>query len=542
MFRLRRLCFSRARGKRRGGAKCKRRMGAFEALESRALLSASPLSDLTAQPLISPMATNTAPSGYTPGRSACAYGFDQIAFTTSTGAVSGTGAGQTIAIVDAYNDPNIVNDLSEFDSEFDVAAPPKLAVVSENGSSRLPAANADWSLEISLDVEWAHAIAPAANILLVEANSASLSDLLTAINYARQQPGVAVVSMSWGGSEFNGETSYDGYFTTPTGHAPVSFVASSGDNGGDGLWPSVSPNVLSVGGTALSINSSSVRTAETAWSDSSGGASLYESEPAYQTGVQSTGRRTTPDVADDADPNTGLAIYDSVSFAGQSGWFTVGGTSAGSPQWAALTAIVNQGRALLGAAAQQDAPADLYALPKSDFYDVTSGQNNDYSATPGYDMVTGLGAPNANLIVQNLVYGLSAPTTTSAATKTTRTAALTAATTGHIPRVPPVPHGMTGPSRPSAAMEPPGSGLSNDSQQSAVSVVNGAASAAPETEASSFASPAAPSLGEAATSGLAPADVSVHRVSDAAWAADAHFAELCDPQLAVAGEVLPMVG
>ncbi len=180
----------------------------------------------------------------------------------------------------------------------------------------------------------------------MEANSASLGDLLTAVNYARQQAGVSVVSMSWGGSEFNGETAYDSYFTTPAGHAPVTFVASSGDSGGDGEWPAVSPNVLSVGGTALSMNSSSVRTSETAWSGSSGGVSAYESEPAYQTGVQSTGRRTTPDVAYDANPNTGVAIYDSVSYAGQSGWFTVGGTSAGSPQWAALMAIANQGRAL----------------------------------------------------------------------------------------------------------------------------------------------------------------------------------------------------
>ena len=290
------------------------------------------------------MATNTVPYGYTPAEIRHAYGFDQIAFATSSGAVSGNGAGQTIAIVDAYNDPNIVKDLSAFDSQFGVVAPPKFTVVNERGSSALPSTDAGWSMEISLDVEWAHAIAPGANILLVEANSASLGDLLTAVNYARQQAGVTVVSMSWGGSEFNGESSYDSYFTTPAGHAPVTFVASAGDSGGDGCWPAVSSNVLAVGGTALSINSSSVRTSETAWSDSSGGVSLYESVPSYQTGVQATGRRTTPDVAYDASPSTGFAIYDSVSYAGQSGWFCVGGTSAGAPQWAALAAIANQGR------------------------------------------------------------------------------------------------------------------------------------------------------------------------------------------------------
>ena len=326
MFRPRWLNSFGARGKA-GGAKSKRRIGAFEALESRALLSASPLSALNAHPLISPLVTNTVPYGYTPAQISQAYGFNQIAFTTASGSVSGTGAGQTIAIVDAYNDPNIVNDLKAFDSQFALAAPPKLTVVNENGSSRLPAASASWAMEISLDVEWAHAIAPGANILLVEANSSSLGDLLTAVNYARQQPGVTAVSMSWGGSEFNGETSYNSYFATPSGHVPVTFVASSGDSGGDGMWPAVSPNVLAVGGTTLtSINSPST---ETAWSGSSGGVSAYESEPSYQTGVQSTGRRTTPDVADDANPNTGLAIYDSVSYAGESGWFTVGGTSAG---------------------------------------------------------------------------------------------------------------------------------------------------------------------------------------------------------------------
>ncbi len=142
-----------ARGKSGRRAKLKRRIGAVEALESRSLLSASPLSAL-AQPLISPLATNTSPSGYAPAQIRHAYGFDQIAFTSSSGTISGTGAGQTIAIVYAYNDPDVVNDLNVFDAQFGVAAPPKFTVVGENGSSRLPAADAGWSLEISLDVEW----------------------------------------------------------------------------------------------------------------------------------------------------------------------------------------------------------------------------------------------------------------------------------------------------------------------------------------------------------------------------------------------------
>ena len=127
--------------------------------------------------------------------------------------------------------------------------------MNQAGGAGLPAANADWGLEISLDVEWAHAIAPGANILLVEANSANGSDLLAGENFARNQPGVSVVSMSWAGSEFAGESTYDSYFTTPAGHTGVTFVAASGDTGSAGApdWPSVSPNVVAVGGTQLSL-------------------------------------------------------------------------------------------------------------------------------------------------------------------------------------------------------------------------------------------------------------------------------------------------
>ena len=161
--------------------------------------------------------------------------------------MAGTGAGQTIAIVDAYNDPNIKSDLQVFDNQFGIAAPPSFNVVNQTGGANLPAADAGWSMEIALDVEWAHAIAPGANILLVEANSSSINDLVGAVNYARQAPGVTTVSMSWGGSEFAGESTYDSYFTTPAGHAGVSFVAASGDSGGSGEWPAVSPNVLGGG-------------------------------------------------------------------------------------------------------------------------------------------------------------------------------------------------------------------------------------------------------------------------------------------------------
>jgi subtilase family serine protease len=396
------------------------------------LLSGSPLVSLAAYPLLAAQASGGAPSGYSPVAIRHAYGFDQVSFSTSSGTVAANGAGQTIAIVDAYNDPNIGSDLQVFDQQFGLAAPAALTVVNQNGGSRLPATDAGWSMEITLDVEWAHAIAPGAKILLVEANSSNLGDLLAAVNYARQQSGVTTVSMSWGGGDFYGEANYDNYFTTPTGHVGVSFVAASGDNGGSPMWPAVSPSVLGVGGTTLGLSAANARSSETAWSGSSGGTSRYESEPTYQRSVQSTGHRDAPDVAYDANPNSGFSVYDSVSYAGYSGWFNVGGTSAGAPQWAALVAIADQGRATVGLASLQSLPASLYALPSSDFYDVTSGSNIGYKAAAGYDLVTGLGAPNANLIINHLVYGVSssASAASPAAATSSSSASSASATSG----------------------------------------------------------------------------------------------------------------
>ena len=185
-----------------------------EALESRQLLSTvtavTDLSQITAQPnlQVTPL-VSSGPTGLTPQQVASAYGVNQIKF--SGGKVAGNGAGQTIAIVTAYNDPNISADLAAFDSYYKIANPPSLTVENLGGSTT----DAGWSLETSLDVEWAHALAPGAKILLVEAASGSLSDLLTAVSYAKSQAGVSVVSMSWGGNEFWGESSYDSTFTTP---------------------------------------------------------------------------------------------------------------------------------------------------------------------------------------------------------------------------------------------------------------------------------------------------------------------------------------
>ena len=327
-------------------------------------------------------------------------------FPTSSGSEAANGAGQTIAIVDAYNDPNIVSDLAAFDAAFGIAPPPSFKIVSQTGSTRLPLGNPGWDTEISLDVEWAHAIAPGANILLVETTSDRWSDLIAGVDYAKIQPGVSVVSMSWDASEYRIETATDSTFTTAANH-PVTFVAASGDYGAPPEYPAISPNVLSVGGTTLNLAAGGGYGSETAWSGSGGGVSAIEKEPAYQDGAQNTGYRSNPDVAYDADPNTGFAIYDTIDNRYGTGWQEIGGTSAGAPQWSALLAIADEGLAAAGKPALAQAQARLYSLPANAFHDVTRGGNGVYSAGTGYDAVTGLGSPVANVLISDLVNGVT---------------------------------------------------------------------------------------------------------------------------------------
>jgi len=181
----------------------------------------------------------------------------------------------------------------------------------------------------------------------------------------------------------------------------VTFVAASGDDGVTS-WPATSPYVVAVGGTTLSLDSSGNYLGETAWSDSGGGYSFIE-------------RTYAPDVAYDANPSTGLSVYDSVAYNGVSGWETIGGTSAGAPQWAALITIADQGRALqgLGSLTGTQTLSALYSAPSADFHDITTGHNAYYYATPGYDPVTGRGTPVSNLLVSYLA-GYSTATATAA--------------------------------------------------------------------------------------------------------------------------------
>ena len=374
-------------------------------LEPRCLLSTAALENLS-----NIMATPSAVL-YAPGQIRTAYRVNSLPSQYQ-------GAGETIAIVDAYNDPNIVSDLATADAYASIPAPPSFTIINQNGaSSPLPSGNTGWGVEISLDVEWAHSIAPAANLLLVEANSSSLADLLKAVDTAASYPGVSVVSTSWGSSEFSSESSYDSNFTTPAGHTGVTFVASSGDSGGVVEWPAASPNVLSVGGTTLSLNSDNTWKSETAWSGSGGGVSRYD-PPSYQSGLGYS-HRATPDVSYDANPNTGFYIYDTYGYGGVMG---VGGTSAGAPQWAALVAIADEmaGHNLDGVSQTLPAVYNMaHSAYSSNFHDITSGTAGRNRAGTGFDLVTGWGSPIADSIVPALAAGAPASNATSPAPPTT---------------------------------------------------------------------------------------------------------------------------
>lgn len=387
----------------------------LELLERRDQPSASWLSAL-AQPLIdsatvSPFAGRGSFSGLTPAIVRQAYGINQIDFGNGQLA---DGSGQTIAIITAYNPVNINRDTAVFNRTFGLPDVPSLSTYVANGAH---AADASWSLETALDVQWAHAIAPGANIMVVGARSSQLGDMIQAVNFARQQPEVSVVSMSWGAREFASQRMLDYMFTTPIGHEGVSFVAASGDFGAAAgpMWPAASPNVLAVGGTSLTTDNAGNYRAETAWSGSGGGISQFV-----------RGGRAIPDVSYAAAPNNGFMVYSTTPDAqGQSGWYLVGGTSAGAPQWSAIVAIANQGREAAGQNTLTDARAAVLGLTDSAFRDVTSGSNG-YSAGLGFDLATGKGTPDADLVVSQLVnragpaiqqfVGPVAPKSTSTAT------------------------------------------------------------------------------------------------------------------------------
>jgi subtilase family serine protease len=333
-------------------------------------------------------------SGLTPSQVTRAYGLDAITFGANGQTIAGDGSGQTIAIVDAYHNPYLSAGLHAFDQMYQLPDP-SLIQVNLAGATT----NDGWAQEEALDVEWAHAIAPGARIVVVEARSESVKDLLAAVDVARNVAGVSVVSMSWGGGETSGELRNDSHFTTPAGHTGITFVTASGDEGarGGAEWPSASSRVVSVGGTTLQISSAGAYLGESAWSGSSGGYSKYVTEPGYQRTVQASGRRSTPDVAFDADPATGVSVFTIAPSSGIGNWRQIGGTSLGAPAWAAIIAIADQGRATAGAStldgASQTLPL-LYNLPTIDFH-----QSGSLTST-------GLGSPNGASLVNGLAFGL----------------------------------------------------------------------------------------------------------------------------------------
>jgi hypothetical protein len=357
-------------------------------------------------------AVSAASSPYIPVQIRDAYGVNDIYFNGTPG----TGAGQTIALIEAFNDPDIITDANTFSTDYGLpvfnAGGPTLQVVNENGGTNLPSNGqaGTWDVEESLDVEWAHAIAPDANIIVFEANNADNTDLNAAVMTAAATPGVSVVSMSYLSYQLIdfaagvSETSTDSLYTTPAGHQGVTFVAATGDQGSPATgYPAISPNVVAVGGTSLLAGTDNSYLGESAWSGSGGGLSLQESQPGYQSGNvngASSTVRTAPDVSMDADPQTGVIVID--SYYGSN--LTVGGTSLATPMWGALIAIADQGLALRGQPSL-DGPSQtlpmLYDLPSSDFHDITTGDNG-FPAIPGYDLASGLGSPIANLLVPAL--------------------------------------------------------------------------------------------------------------------------------------------
>ncbi len=323
-----------------------------------------------------PLATST-PSGYGPTDLRSAYRL------TTTG-----NASQTIAIVDAYNDPNAESDLAVYRTQFGLAACTTangcFRKVDQNGSTSYPKGSGGWAQEISLDLDMASAICPGCHILLVEATSSSLANLGAAVNTAARL-GATTISNSYGGSESAGELDAD---TNYYYHPGIAITASTGDSGYGVQYPAASPYVTAVGGTSLTHASNARGWSETAWSGAGSGCSAFEPKPSWQTDAGCP-KRTVADVSAVANPNTGVAVYDTYHTGG---WLVFGGTSVASPIIASVYALAGNANSVSYGSFPYSQTASLL--------DVTSGSNGSCSgiylctAGPGYDGPTGLGTPN----------------------------------------------------------------------------------------------------------------------------------------------------
>ena len=394
-----------------------------------------------------PSAATQTSATYRPAQIRAAYGMPPVpaSMTGLTAAQAAQlGAGQTVYIVDAYDDPMAFGELSAFNQLFGLPActAKTLAATSTlplpaptaNGcdfyqvystgsgtlAAKAPAYDPNWAVEIALDVQWVHATAPLSRIVLIESADASLNGLGAAVQLANNM-GPGVVSMSFGGSEGSYVTAFD-YLFKQTG---MTYFAATGDNGSGVSWPAVSPGVVAVGGTSLTYSGTGTRS-EITWAGTGGGISAYEPTPSYQNttvpGLTPLGHRSVADVAFNADPNTGqfvavISNQTTCSFC-QVSWVTAGGTSLATPQWAGLTAVSNAIRVQAGKTMLGDIHGALYsqaassaAVYAADFADITAGGDGSCAtcqAKKGYDIPTGLGTPNAAALTTALT-GLANP-------------------------------------------------------------------------------------------------------------------------------------
>jgi subtilase family serine protease len=316
-----------------------------------------------------------------------------------------TGGSGAIAIVDAYHYPTSLADFNGFSQVFGLPTETStnatastnqhFQVVYANGTQPLSGGSyiGSWNLEEALDIEWAHAMAPNAKIYLVEANSASMSDLDTAVRVAANLAGVKEVSMSWGGSECAYEASqFDPIFV----HPGVVFFASSGDSADAMEYPAASPNVVACGGTTINRTSSGAYVNQTAWNEAGCGPSVYEPRPSFQIGVSSVvgAKRGVADLSFEADPNTGVYVYDSTPFEGSAGWWIMGGTSVASPCLAGVVNVAGVSNGYAASSAAEEARIYANLGVASAFTDVASGTDGRYTSKYGYDFPTGVGTPH----------------------------------------------------------------------------------------------------------------------------------------------------
>jgi subtilase family serine protease len=317
------------------------------------------------------------PSGWGPADIRSAYNL-----------TSSSSGGRTVAIVDAYNDPTAESDLGVYRLQYGLptctTANGCFKKVDQTGGTSYPRTDRGWAQEISLDLDMVSATCPDCHILLVEAKSASLADLGKAVQYAATVSGVVAISNSYGGSDLS-DGSYGKYYNAP-GKA---VTASTGDNGYGVGYPASSQYVVAVGGTSLT-RAPNGGWSESAWSGAGSGCSAYNPPVALSTTDTGCSTRATADVSAVADPNTGVAVYDSTSYQGVSGWLVFGGTSASAPIVASVFALNGDTTGF---------PKALYTKT-SGLNDVTSGSNGSCSVTqlcharPGWDGPTGLGTPN----------------------------------------------------------------------------------------------------------------------------------------------------